>query len=71
MQVVKIINALLERVSEILTDTRQWPAWGPSVSHVDCPFGTAGSTVAGVEGRRRRKCLESLFWEAVTQGWPV
>jgi len=37
MQVVKIINAPHERVWEILTDTRQWPAWGPSVRRVECP----------------------------------
>jgi uncharacterized protein YndB with AHSA1/START domain len=37
MRVVKVINAPLERVWEILTDTRQWPVWGPSVSRVACP----------------------------------
>jgi len=37
MQVTKIINAPLEKVWDVLTDTWQWPIWGPSVSRVDCP----------------------------------
>jgi hypothetical protein len=37
MQVTKTINAPLEKVWDLLSDTRQWPAWGPSVRLVDSP----------------------------------
>jgi hypothetical protein len=49
------IAAPAARVWSILTDTRAWPAWGPSVSRVECAqrYITAGSrgrvrTVIGV-----------------------
>ena len=40
------IDAPRERVWDILTDTEQWPAWGPSVRAVDCDrrYVEAGTT---------------------------
>ncbi len=48
MQVVKVINAPVERVWDILTDTRQWPVWGPSVRRVESPQRYIDS---GLQGR--------------------
>jgi hypothetical protein len=48
MQVTKLINASVERVWEILVDTRLWPVWGPSVQAVDCDQRYIS---AGVSGR--------------------
>jgi hypothetical protein len=50
MQVTKTINAPLERVWDILTDTRQWPVWGPSVSRIDGP---QRYIFSGMKGRLR------------------
>ncbi|NJN46223.1 MAG: hypothetical protein HC808_06815 [Candidatus Competibacteraceae bacterium] len=36
IQVNRIINAPVDRVWNILTDTHQWLHWGPSVRAVDC-----------------------------------
>jgi Polyketide cyclase / dehydrase and lipid transport. len=44
------IPAAPETVWEILTDTRQWPAWGPSVTDVEC---TDRYVDAGTTGRVR------------------
>lgn len=40
------LQAPADRVWDLLTDTRTWPAWGPSVRRVHCPerFIRAGST---------------------------
>ena len=70
MQVNKMINAPLESVWEILTDTWQWPAWGPSVSRVDCP---QRYIYSGLQGRLRTavgiwvsfeitSCEAPVFW---------
>lgn len=70
MQVNKTINAPLERVWELLTDTWQWPTWGPSVSRVDCPQRYIHS---GLQGRLRTavgiwvsfeitSCEAPVFW---------
>jgi len=48
MKVTRVINASAERVWEILTDTRLWPVWGPSVQAVDCAHRHIS---AGVSGR--------------------
>ncbi len=37
MQVKKSINAPIEMVWKILTDTQLWPVWGPSLSAINCP----------------------------------
>ncbi len=37
MNVSRLINAPLERVWEILIDTRLWPFWGPTVREVESP----------------------------------
>ena len=71
MQVIKIINAPLERVWDILTDTRQWPAWGPSVRRVDCP---QRYICSGLQGRLKTtvgvwvrfeitRCEAPVFWD--------
>jgi len=36
IQVARIINAPRDTVWTILTDTQQWPQWGPSVRGVQC-----------------------------------
>jgi len=36
MQVSQVINAPVEKVWQVLIDTRQWPLWGPSVKAVAC-----------------------------------
>lgn len=40
------LDAPASRVWRLITDTRRWPEWGPSVKAVDCDqrFITAGST---------------------------
>lgn len=48
MQITKVIAAPAARVWEILTDTRLWPLWGPSVSAVDSP---RRYLAAGLQGR--------------------
>ena len=74
MQVIKIINAPLERVWDILTDTRQWPAWGPSVRHVECP---QRYIYSGLQGRLKTAVgiwvtFEITSCEApVSWGWKV
>lgn len=42
----RVVDAPVERTWAILRDTELWPAWGPSVSAVDCPdrFVRRGST---------------------------
>ncbi len=42
----KIINAPAPRVWRLITDTRSWPRWGPTVRAVECSerFIHAGST---------------------------
>lgn len=37
MKTAITISAPAARVWRILTDTRQWPTWGPSIRAVDCP----------------------------------
>lgn len=46
MRISQSIEAPIEKVWDILTDTRQWPLWGPSVSAVDCAqrYISAGAT---------------------------
>ncbi|MDT8419526.1 MAG: SRPBCC family protein [Desulfuromonadales bacterium] len=46
MQISQPIEAPIEKVWDILTDTRQWPLWGPSISAVACSQRhiTAGAT---------------------------
>ena len=36
ISVCKVISASPEAVWDILTDTRLWPAWGPSLLNADC-----------------------------------
>jgi len=77
MQVSKKIDAPLERVWEILTDTRQWPAWGPSVLHVDSPqryicFGLQGrlKTAVGIwVSFEITNCEASVFWDWKVAGF--
>jgi len=74
MQVKKIINAPLERVWNILTDTRQWPAWGPSVRCVESP---QRYIYSGLQGRLKTAVgiwvtFEITSCEApVSWGWKV
>lgn len=71
MQVVKVINAPVERVWDLLADTRQWPAWGPSVRHVECP---QRYIYSGLQGRLKTAvgiwvkfeitaCEPLVFWD--------
>lgn len=48
MKITKTIAAPAEKVWDILTDTRLWPLWGPSVSAVDAP---RRHLAAGLRGR--------------------
>lgn len=77
MQVVKRINAPLERVWEILTDTRQWPTWGPSVCQVECPQQYIDR---GLQGRLKTaiglwvrfeitNCEAPVFWDWKVAGF--
>lgn len=77
MQVVKVINAPLERIWEILIDTRQWPVWGPSVRRVDCP---QRFIYSGLQGRLKTavgiwvtfeitNCEAPLFWDWKVSGF--
>ena len=74
MQVVKRINAPLERVWEILTDTRQWSTWGPSVCQVDSP---QRFICSGLQGRLKTAVgiwvtFEISYFEApISWGWKV
>lgn len=44
--VSRVVNGPAEEIWRVLTDTRLWPCWGPSVAAVQCPdrFIGAGST---------------------------
>ena len=77
MQVVKKINAPLERVWDILIDTRQWPVWGPSVRRVDCP---QRYIYSGLQGRLKTAvgiwvtfeittCEAPAFWDWKVSGF--
>jgi len=77
MQVNKKIDAPLERVWEILTDTRQWPAWGPSVLRVDSP---QRYICCGLQGRLKTavgiwvsfeitNCEAPVFWDWKVAGF--
>ena len=77
MQVNKKIDAPLERVWEILTDTRQWPAWGPSVLGVDSP---QRYICSGLQGRLKTavgiwvsfeitNCEAPVFWDWKVAGF--
>ncbi len=77
MQVNKKIDAPLERVWEILTDTRQWPAWGPSVLRVDSP---QRYICSGLQGRLKTavgiwvsfeitNCEAPVFWDWKVAGF--
>ena len=48
--VSRVVDATAEDAWEVLTDTTQWPAWGPTVAAVDCP---SRSIAAGTSGRVR------------------
>lgn len=77
MQVVKVINAPIIRVWEVLTDTRQWPVWGPSVHRVDSP---QRYIYCGLQGRLKTAvgiwvtfeithCEEPVFWDWKVAGF--
>jgi len=77
MQVVRTINAPLDKVWEILTDTRQWPIWGPSVCHVDSP---KRYIYSGLQGRLKTivgvwvtfeitNCEAPFFWDWKVAGF--
>ncbi len=36
MDIAHLIDAPCDRVWDLLTDTQQWPKWGPSVTGVRC-----------------------------------
>ena len=77
MQVIKVVHAPLERVWDVLSDTRQWPVWGPSVCHVDCPQRYISS---GLQGRIKTavglwvrfeitNCEAPVFWDWKVSGF--
>lgn len=37
LEVARLVDADAATVWEVLTDTRQWSRWGPSVGAVECP----------------------------------
>jgi len=56
ISVCKVISASPEAVWDILTDTRLWPAWGPSLLNVDC-----NDRYIKLDSKGRVKTL-FLFW---------
>ena len=48
--VSRVVDAPADDVWRLLTDTRRWPDWGPSVADVDCPTRVIE---AGTSGRLR------------------
>ncbi|MFO7982024.1 MAG: SRPBCC family protein [Desulfuromonadales bacterium] len=75
----RIINAPAEAVWRLITDTRQWPQWGPSVVAVECD-----SRYIGPESRGRVKTAigvrlpfrvtrfeQGLFWAWTVAGVPA
>jgi hypothetical protein len=79
MQVKKKINAPIETVWKILTDTQLWPVWGPSLTAVDCP---QRYIFAGAEGWVKTsigpwlpfvisRCQEPRYWDWSVAGIPA
>jgi len=56
VEVARVIDAPIETLWDLLTDTTRWPEWGPSVREVDCETryieeGTTGRIRLDVPGR--------------------
>ena len=45
--VSRVVDAMADEVWDVLTDTTQWPAWGPSVAAVDCSSRYIGPGTTG------------------------
>ncbi|QIO22711.1 SRPBCC family protein [Haloarcula sp. JP-L23] len=74
----RAVDAPVETVWEVLTDTERWPEWGPSITAVDCDdryveAGTTGrvKTVGGLWARFRVTTCAAHRWTWSVAGVPA